>query len=199
MIYTDTLSKTNILRLRDGDNNAYEQIYKTLYPQLFYFVCEYIADEETAHNILQDTFLSLWEKRAILFEDFNLKAWLYTVTKNKALKHLRHQEYINQFSSEKKLSFNENTVNAFALERLNTSVIAFHEIEQVIEKTLNNLPPLYREVFNMSRFDSFKNRQIAEKLTISEKTVEAHITKTLKHLRIALKDYLPIIICLLQI
>jgi len=199
MIYTDTLSKTNILRLRDGDNNAYEQIYKTLYPQLFYFVCEYIADEETAHNILQDTFLSLWEKRAILFEDFNLKAWLYTVTKNKALKHLRHQEYINQFSSEKKLSFNENTVNAFALERLNTSVIAFHEIEQVIEKTLNNLPPLYREVFNMSRFDSFKNRQIAEKLTISEKTVEAHITKTLKHLRIALKDYLPIIICLLLI
>lgn len=199
MIYTDTLSKTNILRLRDGDNNAYEQIYKTLYPQLFYFVCEYIADEETAHNILQDTFLSLWEKRAILFEDFNLKAWLYTVTKNKALKHLRHQEYINQFSSEKKLSFNENTVNAFALERLNTSVIAFHEIEQVIKKTLNNLPPLYREVFNMSRFDSFKNRQIAEKLTISEKTVEAHITKTLKHLRIALKDYLPIIICLLQI
>jgi len=199
MIYTDTLCKTNILRLRDGDNNAYEQIYKTLYPQLFYFVCEYIADEETAHNILQDTFLSLWEKRAILFEDFNLKAWLYTVTKNKALKHLRHQEYINQFSSEKKLSFNENTVNAFALERLNTSVIAFHEIEQVIEKTLNNLPPLYREVFNMSRFDSFKNRQIAEKLTISEKTVEAHITKTLKHLRIALKDYLPIIICLLLI
>ena len=199
MIYTDTLSKTNILRLRDGDNNAYEQIYKTLYPRLFYFVCEYITDEETAHNILQDTFLSLWEKRAILFEDFNLKAWLYTVTKNKALKHLRHQEYINQFSSEKKLSFNENTVNAFALERLNTSVIAFHEIEQVIEKTLNNLPPLYREVFNMSRFDSFKNRQIAEKLTISEKTVEAHITKTLKLLKIALKDYLPIIISLLQI
>ena len=199
MIYTDTLSKTNILRLRDGDNNAYEQIYKTLYPQLFYFVCEYIADEETAHNILQDTFLSLWEKRAILFEDFNLKAWLYTVTKNKALKHLRHQEYINQFSSDKKLTFNENTLNAFALERLNTSVIAFHEIEQVIEKTLNNLPPQYREVFIMSRFGNFKNRQIAEKLTISEKTVEAHITKTLKLLKIALKDYLPIIISLLQI
>jgi RNA polymerase sigma-70 factor (ECF subfamily) len=199
MINTDTLSKTNILRLRDGDNNAYKQIYNTLYPRLFYFVREYIADEETARNILQDTFLSLWEKRTILFEDFNLNAWLYTVTKNKALKHLRHQEYVNQFSSEKKLAFNENMLNAFALERLNTSVIAFHEIEHVIEKTLNNLPPQYREVFIMSRFDSFKNREIADKLTISEKTVEAHITKTLKLLRIALKDYLPFVICLLQL
>lgn len=199
MINTDTLSKTNILRLRDGDNNAYEQIYKTLYPRLFYFVREYIADEEVVRNILQDTFLSLWEKRAILFEDFNLNAWLYTVTKNKALKHLRHQEYVNQFSSEKKLAFNENMLNAFALERLDTSVIAFHEIEQVVEKTLNNLPPKYREVFIMSRFDSLKNREIAEKLTISEKTVEAHITKTLKILRVALKDYLPFVICLLQL
>ena len=192
MIITDTLSKSYVLRLKNDDTKAYEQIYNALYPRLFYFIREYIADEEIVRNILQDTFLSLWEKRTILSEEINLGAWLYTVTKNRALKHLRHQEYVNQFSREKIQKFNENTLNAFALERLDTSALAFHEIEHVIEKTLNNLPPQYREVFKMSRFANYKNREIAEHLSISEKTVEAHITKTLKLLRIALKDYLPL-------
>ena len=192
MINTDTLGKKNILKLRDGDINAYEQIYNTLYPRLFYFVREYIADEEIVRNILQDTFLSLWEHRTILLEDFNLSAWLYTVTKNKALKHLRHLEYVNKYSRDKIQTFNEDTLNAFALERLNTSVLTLHEIQNIIEKTLTNLPPQYREVFKMSRFGSYKNLEIAENLNISEKTVEAHITKTLKLLRVALKDYLPL-------
>jgi len=198
MIITDTLSKSYVLRLKDGDNNAYEQIYNTLYPRLFYFVREYIADEEIVRNILQDTFLSLWEKRTILLEDINLCAWLYTVTKNKALKHLRHQEYVDQFSREKIQKFNIDSLNTFALERLDTSLLSLHEIENLIEKTLNNLPPQYREVFKMSRYGNNKNREIAEKLNISEKTVEAHITKTLKLLRIALKDYLPLVFYLLH-
>ena len=199
MINTDTLGKKNILKLRDGDINAYEQIYNTLYPRLFYFVREYIADEEIVRNILQDTFLSLWEHRTILLEDFNLSAWLYTVTKNKALKHLRHREYVNKYSRDKIQTFNEDTLNAFALERMDTSVLTLHEIQNVIEKTLTNLPPQYREVFKMSRFGSYKNLEIAENLNISEKTVEAHITKTLKLLRVALKDYLPLVFYMLHI
>lgn len=198
MINTDALCKTNILLFKDGDSNAYKQIYNTLYPRLFYFVREYLGDEEIVRNILQDTFLSLWEKRTILDEDINLGAWLYTVTKNKALKHLRHQEYVNQFSREKIQTLNEDSLNAFALERLDTSVLALHEIEHIIEKTLNNLPPKYREVFKMSRFGSYKNREIANNLNISGKTVEAHITKTLKLLRIALKDYMPLILYLIH-
>jgi RNA polymerase sigma-70 factor (ECF subfamily) len=192
MINTDALSKNNILRLRDGDKNAYEKIYNTLYPRLFYFIREYIADEEIVRNILQDTFLSLWEKRTFLSEEINLGAWLYTVTKNKALKHIRHQAYVNQFSRDKIQKFNIDMLNTFALEQLETSLLSLHEIENLIEKTLNNLPLQYREVFKMSRYGNNKNREIAEKLNISEKTVEAHITKTLKLLRIALKDYLPL-------
>ena len=198
MINTDTLSKNNISRLRDGDNNAYEQIYNTLYLRLFYFIREYIADEEIVRNILQDTFLSLWEKRTLLSEEINLAAWLYTVTKNKALKHLRHQEYVDQFSREKIQTFNEDKLNAFALERLDTSMLSLHEIENLIEKTLKSLPPQYSEIFKMSRYGNNKNREIAKKLNISEKTVEAHITKTLKLLRIALKDYLPLVFSLLS-
>lgn len=198
MIITDTLSKSYVLRLKNDDNNAYEQIYNALYPRLFYFIREYITDEETVRNILQDTFLILWEKRTLLSEDINLGAWLYTVTKNKALKHLRHQEYVNQYSKEKIQKFNIDSLNTFALERLDTSLLSLHEIENLIDKTLNNLPPQYREVFKMSRYGNNKNREIAEKLSISEKTVEAHITKTLKLLRIALKDYLPLLIYLLH-
>lgn len=198
MINTDALCKTNILRFKDSDSNVYKQIYNTLYPRLFYFVREYLGDEEIVRNILQDTFLYLWEKRTILPEDINLSAWLYTVTKNKALKYLRHQEYVNQFSREKIQTFNEDSLNAFALERLDTSGLALHEIENIIKKTLDNLPPQYREVFKMSRYANNKNREVAEKLNISEKTVEAHITKTLKLLRIALKDYLPLVLYLLR-
>jgi RNA polymerase sigma-70 factor, ECF subfamily len=76
---------------------------------------------------------------------------------------------------------------------LDTSVTTFQEIEAIIEKTLSELPDRCREIFVLSRFEGRKNHEIASELNISEKAVEAQITKALKQFKIALKDFLPIL------
>ncbi len=69
----------------------------------------------------------------------------------------------------------------------------FQEIEQIIQETLSSLSPQCRKVFEMSRLQEMKNREIAENLNISVRTVEGHISKGIKTLKIALKDYLPLV------
>lgn len=185
-----------IMRLKDGDKASFERVFEYFYHRLYVFINEYVHDSEVAKNILQDVFLILWEKKSILLDDSNLNAWLYTVAKNKALKYLRHEEYIKKHVE---ISFqiqNENTLNAFALDTLDTSEFAFSEIEKIIQRTLATMPENVQVIFKLSRYDNLKNREIAEKLNISEKTVEANITKSLKLLRVALKDYLPLVLYL---
>ncbi len=182
-----------IAGLKNDDHSVFKSVFVNYYPRLSMFLREYIKDEETVKNILQDTFLSLWEKRSILLDDTNLNAWLYTVAKNNALKTLRHQEYIDRFAQEKGKRLSEVQLNAYALECLDTSAYSFKEIEQIITKTLENLSPQSQKIFKMSRFESYKNQDIALYLNISEKTVEANITKVTKLLKIALKDYLPLV------
>jgi len=185
-----------VMRLQGGDNAAFERVFESFYHRLYSFINQYVYDSEVTKNILQDVFLILWEKKSILLDDSNLNAWLYTVAKNKALKYLRHKEYINNHVEISFLRQNENMLNASALDSINTSEFAFREIEIIIERTLSSMPDLVQAIFNLSRFENLKNREVAEKLNISEKTVEANITKSLKLLRIALKDYLPLVVYL---
>jgi RNA polymerase sigma-70 factor, ECF subfamily len=185
-----------IIRLQDGDKASFERVFKYFYHRLYVFINEYVHDSEVAKNILQDVFLILWEKKSILLDDTNLNAWLYTVAKNKALKYLRHEKYIKNHVELSLQSQNENTLNASALDKLDTSEFAFREIDKIIKHTLGTMPENVQEIFKLSRFENLKNREIAEKLNISEKTVEANITKSLKLLRVALKDYLPLVLYL---
>lgn len=185
-----------IIRLQHGDKASFERVFEFFYHRLFVFINEYVHDSEIAKNILQDVFLILWEKKSILLDDTNLNAWLYTVAKNKALKYLRHEEYIKKHVELSLQRQNEHTLNAAALGAVDTSEFAFSEIEKIIQHTLDAMPENVQEVFRLSRYDNLKNREIAEKLNISEKTVEANITKSLKLLRVALKDYLPLVLYL---
>jgi RNA polymerase sigma-70 factor (ECF subfamily) len=191
-------NKTNLIRrLQEGDKASFERVFEYFYHRLYVFINEYVHDSEVAKNILQDVFLILWEKKSILLDDTNLNAWLYTVAKNKALKYLRHEAYIKNHVDISLQQQNENTLNASALDTLDTSEFAFREIEKIIQRTLASMPENVQLIFKLSRYGNLKNREIAEKLNISEKTVEANITKSLKLLRVALKDYLPLVLYLL--
>lgn len=184
------------MHLKEGDRTSFEHVFEHYYHRLHCFINEYVHDTEVAKNILQDVFLLLWEKKSILLDDTNLNAWLYTVTKNKTLKYLRHQEYVKTHIEISLLNQNENFLNAAALDSIDTSEFAFREIEKIIQRTLVSMPENIQTIFKLSRFENLKNREIAERLNISEKTVEANITKSLKLLRVALKDYLPLVLYL---
>lgn len=178
--------------LRNDDEAAFKVIYNTYYPKLYYFVLEFIPLKETAENIVQDTFVTLWNKRNVLKDNSNLSSYLFTVAKNNALNSLRDQKY-NQKIISNTQDVGELKLNFEALSTVDTSVCAFTDIEKIIEETLFSLPPQCRKVFELSRFQEMKNREIAEELNISIKTVEGHISKGIRTFRIALKDYLPLV------
>lgn len=159
----------------------------------FFFAKEFVQDDDTANSVAQGAFIKLWEKRKDLRVDSNLLAWLFTVTKNDCLKLLRRRRK-ESLVDDSIINFaDENIVGLKALEQFDTSELVLKEINQIVEQTLQQLPPRCREIFQLSRFEELKNREIAQQLNISEKAVEAQMTKALKVLKKNLQDYLPLV------
>ncbi len=174
---------------------AFEVVFNLYYPRLVYFAKEYVPVDD-AENLVQDAFISMWDKKPKFNKESQLQSYLYTNVKNNCLMYLRHEKVKKKYKEEKAIQ-KQNQVYTEALGYIDTSDVAFQEIEKIIEKTLQELPPRCREVFVMSRLEGKKNKEVAEKLSISQKSVEAQITKALKIFRIALKDYLPLVAYLL--
>ncbi|MGD9930809.1 MAG: RNA polymerase sigma-70 factor [Mangrovibacterium sp.] len=179
--------------LLTGDETSFKVVYQHFYPRLYYFVLEYLPHHEVAEDVVHDTFLTLWQKRSDLQADSNLNAYLYTLAKNNSLKKLRNEHYRQRLLQSPSLHPLELELNAGALMRLETTEGDFSEIEQLVQATLEQLPPQCRQVFELSRFAHKKNREIADELGLSVKTVEGHITKAIKLFKINLKDYLPLL------
>jgi len=185
----EILDKDIIKRIQNDEEKYFRYVFDSSYDKIFYFAKEFVRDADTSHGIAQGVFVKLWEKRKELRADSNLMAWLFTVTKNDCLKIFRQQrkEIIIDNPS------NENNLGIEALEQFDTSELVIKEMHQIIEQTLQQLPPRCREIFQLSRFEELKNREIAQRLNISEKAVEAQITKALKAMKKNLHEYLPLV------
>jgi RNA polymerase sigma-70 factor (ECF subfamily) len=177
-------------KIISGDEPSFEKVYRFYYPRLNYFARQYLFDSESAKNIVQDVFTELWDKRQTLQENTNLNAWLFTVTRNKSLKiisQLKSQQNYDNYVKARQLDVNYKSLADF-----DTSRLVFEELQSQIQASLEKLSPSCRKVFEMSRFEDKKNREIAEELNLSIKTVEAQISKALKTLKTDLHDYLPL-------
>ena len=180
-------------KLRNGDEAAFKVIYYRYVPRLYYFVLEYIPQKDIVENIIQDTLLVLWDKRSSLSDGTHLSAYLFTVAKNNCLYKLRDARYRTKMYDSSDSGDLEMRANLDALSSFDTSVLSFSEMERIITETLDKLPPQCRIVFNLSRFEEKKYKEIAEELNISVKAVEGHISKALKLFRVNLKEFLPLV------
>ena len=176
-------------QLNNQKEAAYKVVFDAYYPRLVHFAYEYVPYAD-AKSLVQDAFVTLWNKKPEFISEAQMQSYLYTNVKNNCLMFLRHEK-VKQNYTEKQL---QNDVYSEALDCLDTTTITFQEIEVIIEQTLNELPPRCKEVFELSRIRGCTNLEIAKELEISVKSVEAQITKALKIFRVALKDYLPMIV-----
>jgi len=189
------LSNDVIALLNKKNEAAFEVAFNLFYPRLVSFAKEYVPEDD-AFNLVQDAFITLLEKTPAFLNENQLQSYLYTNVKNNCLMFLRHEKVKQKYSDQKLATERQVNLNVQALERLDTSSMAFMEIEQIIADTLEKLPARCREIFLLSRFEGKKNAEVAEMLDISEKAVEAQITKALKVFKVALKDYLALLIFL---
>ena len=138
-----------------------------------------------------DAMIDYWQRRNVLPADTNVPAYLLASIRNKALNYLRAQRVRIEASNEmmdrarRELDFRISSLEDFTMQSLFSS-----EIREIVHSTLAGLPAQTRRIFEMSRFEHLHNAEIAAKLKISTKTVEFHISRVLKVLRIRLKDYL---------
>jgi len=172
-----------------GGEEGFRQIFETCYPRLFRFAAEYTGNIQDAEDILQNVFLIFWEKRASLQLDTNLNAYLLTMVKNHCVNHLKHQRVVHRYSTNRKTELQrELTFNHYAFNHFNPEEMDIESLERLAEKAINELPEQCRKVFELSRYEGLKYREIAEKLGISVKTVETHISHALKILRVTMQD-----------
>jgi len=178
------------ISLQKGEKFAYEEIYNDYFGVIYHLSLQYLHDTTIAEEIVQDSFMKLWEIRETLNDQFNILSFLYTITKNNCLNYLRNQKIA--LKHQENLRYLEMQFNYEALEKMG-NYLEFEVLRGKIDQAIAALPADLRETFLLSRFDELSYKGIAIKQTISVKTVEARISKALRILRHELKDYLAII------
>ncbi|MCK9414491.1 MAG: RNA polymerase sigma-70 factor [Prolixibacteraceae bacterium] len=177
----------------DGLKNIFHQFFQPL----CHLSNHYLEDDDEAKEVVQEAFVKLWEIRENLDKDSNIRNFLFTLVKNNCLNILKRKQML--LKHHEKIKWMEMHYQYESLSRMGGDYLEFNELKEKIDLAIKNLPDHCRIIFEMSRFEELKNREIAEKLGVTQKTVEAHLTKALKILRNDLKEYLPVILAVTKI
>jgi RNA polymerase sigma-70 factor, ECF subfamily len=173
-----------------GDSLKYKKVFEEVYARHFrkvqFYAYNYLKDSEKAENIAQDVFLALWEQMDTLNEDGEVLPYLFVLTKYRCLNWLRREKYQNRYMEEK---LNSASISITALQDESSTTLYSKEVTGLVSKALTQMPEKVRETFVFSKFKDLKNREIAQKQNISEKTVEYRMSYAYKILRKNLKDY----------
>ncbi|MEO8961160.1 MAG: RNA polymerase sigma-70 factor [Ginsengibacter sp.] len=176
--------------LAKRNEKAFEQVFKTHFKSLHSYAVTIVKDEAAAEEIVQGIFFKLWERPGSLSITGSVAAYLYKAVYNESLNHLKHIKVRQKHQSHVLYQMKNETESA-------AKKISLKELESRLHKALQELPEQCRTIFQLSRFEELKYREIADRLNISPKTVENQMGKALKILRMKLIDFLPLTILLL--
>lgn len=164
--------------LKSGNEAAFRELFDRYDRLLFIYAYKKLQDQEEAKDVVQDTFIALWNNRQALELNASLAAYLYTSVRNRALNLFRGKSVSNRYiASLQHLLDHTDTTDHLIRER---------DIATLIEREIAALPPKMREVFELRRKEYLSNKEIALRLDISEQTVATHIKRALKVLRVRL-------------
>ena len=184
MYATDTLmdERELVLRLIDGDEDAFCELYAAYKNRLLYFAMKFVKSREFAEDIFQDAFTVVWQSRRFINPDASFSSYLYTIVRNRILNQIR------DMANEDKL---KEHILSHAVDSANeaNNKILFDDLKDVLIRALEQLTPRQREVFNMSRDLQMSHKEIAEALGVSVNTVQEHISVSLKVIRAYLTKY----------
>jgi len=176
------------LGLKEGNEKAFEVVHNTYYGALCAFALQFVPAVE-CEDIVQDVMMWLWENRQSVAPEMSLKSLLFTITKNKCLNSVAHQKV--------RARVHEKLYEKFVTQFEDPDFYIPGELMEKLDYAIKKLPQSYREAFEMNRFEDMTYQKIAEKLSISEKTIAYRISNALKILRKELMEYLPFLMWLL--
>ena len=175
--------------MKDKD---FAKVYERNYKRSFLFAKSYVHDDLVAEDIAAESLFKYWQICRESEENVS-EAMLVTILKNRAIDHLRRDAHrLVALEDMAEMAVRNLEIQISALEACDPNELFSEEIQRIIQQTLKTLPEQTREIFWLSRYENLSVKEIAEKKNLTPKAVEYHITKSLKAMRIALKDYLPL-------
>ena len=181
--------KDLIVRLKNGDQTAFELLFHFYYPGLVMYSTQFTTDRMEAEEIVQNFFVRFWQRHQQIVPSDSLKNYLFLSVKNGSLNYLKHKKIEEKYIR----SMSELANNHLIYE---PDVYVETELQEKIKNAIDLLPEKCREIFIMSRIRGLKNEEIATELNLSKRTVETQISKALKVMRVELKDYAGLLVLL---
>lgn len=185
-----------VLRLIDGDEDAFCELYASYKNRLIYFAMRFLKSREYAEDVFQDAFTVIWQGRRFINPDTSFSSYLYTIVRNRVLNQLRdldNQDKLKEQILAQAVDYTEDTKHR----------IMADDLRHLIACAMQQLTVRQREVFKMSREEQMSHQEIADALGISINTVQEHISTSLRVLRVYLEkhkvlgaDLILLLICL---
>jgi RNA polymerase sigma-70 factor (ECF subfamily) len=185
----ETEERKIIRGIRKGDTKVFEELFNVYYHRLIIYAISYVEENQAAEDIVQEIFFSIWKNRKDSLISTSISSYLYRAVHNRSIQYLRHKKVISDYEEKYLLKVKEAEMMYGLSGDYHYSDIQYNEIEKIMNQTFDTLPEKTREIFRLSRENNTTNRKIAEAMKIDVKTVEYHISKTLRLLRHALNDY----------
>jgi RNA polymerase sigma-70 factor (ECF subfamily) len=177
--------------IRQGDEKAFSELFSRYWDTAHRIAYSKVRSLETTQEIVQELFITLWDKRETLVIQ-NIPAFITTCIKNKAIKIIESQIVKRKYWEYYKTYIPQN-------ESVTESEVDFNELKEAIEAGMERLPAKSKKVFQLNRFHGRSIPEIADMLNLSEKAIEYHLTRSLKHLRLHLRDFLMLIVLILPL
>ncbi|HKZ38708.1 MAG TPA: RNA polymerase sigma-70 factor [Chryseolinea sp.] len=168
--------------IRHDDEGAFAELFKRYWKKIYKMAYGRVRSREAAEEIVQNLFMSLWDKRTTLSIN-NISSYLYTAVRHKVLNvieseavHKKYWDYYKKF-----IPHYENETER---------TVEFNELLEAIEERMEYLPEKSKRVFTLNRLEGHSITEIANTLNLSEKAIQYHLTRSLKQLRLHLKDFI---------
>lgn len=184
-------TNTIITGLILGDEETYISLFREYYIPLCAYSRRYVGRKDVAEEIVSDTFLKIWENKASIQINTSIKSYLFQSVCNNSLYYLRklkNDAVLDDYFME---TASENIAFSILADEIEEQSLTMETINSRIEDAVKQLPEQQQKAFRLRRFEGKKNKEVAEIMGISVKTVEMHLSKATLTLRLKLKDYLP--------
>lgn len=179
--------KEIVEEVKEGMASAFDKLYEAYCKKLYYFAFSILKSKEDAEEVVQNSFFKIWEKRKSIDSNYSFKSFLFSIAYHVTIDVLRKRLKERHFRD----SILDKATSNYNLEE----AIDFGDLLEHVEQIVKELPPRKNEIYQLSRVNHLSYNEIAEKLSISVKTVENSINFSLNFIRNRLgKDSLIILL-----
>lgn len=171
-----TTEKETIRRIKEGDAGQFESLFRSSYVSLVRYANVLLKDHDSSEEIVQELFVRLWQDRSKLSIESSLNGYLFRSVHNRCMHHIEHLKVVERYAeqmSSKQQDFSENP----------SEILQYAELQDRVARILEKLPERCGKIFCMNRFEGLKYSEIAEKLSVSVKTVESNMGRALREFR----------------